>query len=66
MFPGQVLRVEQGSPELWSDPDLQAARLVLLNRRTQLAAILYHDPRFRVAYEDPVAVVFWRNIQGAR
>ncbi len=57
-------RVEQGSPEWRSDPSLQATRLVLLDRRTQLAALLYHDPRYRVAYEDALAVVFWRNGQG--
>jgi hypothetical protein len=62
----RFFRVEQGSPEWWSDPDLQAARLVLLDRRTQLAANLYHDPRFRVAYEDALAVVFRRNSLGAQ
>jgi hypothetical protein len=62
----RFFRTEQGSGEWWNDPDLQAARLVLLDRRTQLAAVLHHDPRFRVAYEDQVAVVFLRNIQGTR
>ncbi len=59
-------RVEQGSPEWWSDPDLEAARLVLLDRRAQLAGLLYHDPRFQLVYEDPHAVVFTRNGQGAK
>ena len=57
-------RVEQGSPEWWSSPELAAARLVLLDRRLQLANLFYHDPRFRVAYEDPMAVVFWRTGPG--
>jgi len=59
-------RVERGSPEWWGDPDLEAARLVLLDRRAQLAALLYHDPRFRVVYEDPHAVVLARNGQGTK
>ena len=54
-------RVEQGAPQWSSDPDLLASRLVLLDRRTQLAALLYHDPRFQLLYEDPLAVVFLRN-----
>jgi hypothetical protein len=62
----RFFRAEQGSTEWWNDPDLQAARLVLLDRRTQLAAILHHDPRFRVAYEDALAVVFSRISQGTQ
>jgi hypothetical protein len=59
-------RVEQGSEEWWGDPDLQAAQLVLLDRRAQLASMLYLDPRFRLAYKDPHAVVFIRNGQGTK
>jgi hypothetical protein len=62
----RFFRTEQGLGEWWSDPDLQSARLVLLDRHTQLSEILHHDPRFRVAYEDPVAVVFLRNIEGTK
>jgi hypothetical protein len=68
LYGDQVLsrfnRVEQGSAEWWADPDLGAARLVLLDRRAQLATLLYHDPRFQVVYEDPHAVVLARNGQG--
>jgi hypothetical protein len=59
-------RVESGSPEWTADPDLQSARLMLLDRRDQLAGLLYHDPRVHVVYEDPHAVVFARNLQEAR
>jgi hypothetical protein len=55
--------VEQGAPDWWADPDLQAARLVLLNRQTQLATLLSHDPRFRLLYQDPIALVFFKNAQ---
>ena len=59
-------RIEQGSPEWWGDPDLGAARLVLFDRRYQLAGLLYNDPRFKVVYEDPHTVVFTRNAQGTK
>jgi hypothetical protein len=59
-------RVEQGSPEWWSDPDLQAAQLVLLDRRAQLAGLLYHDSHFQLVYEDPHTVVFTRNGPGTK
>ncbi|MGA9039382.1 MAG: hypothetical protein WB421_02500 [Terriglobales bacterium] len=57
----RAIRVEAGSREWRTDLDLQAARLVLLDRRDPLAALLYHDSEFRVVYEDPLAVVLTRN-----
>jgi len=43
------------------DPDLSRAKLVLLERYAPLASALASDPRFRLAYQDPVAVVFVRE-----
>ena len=48
----------EGRPGWDRDPDLAAARLVVLQQRAPLVALLRRDPRFTVVYEDPVAVVF--------
>jgi hypothetical protein len=48
----------QGRPGWDRDPDLLAARLVVLQQRAPLAALLRRDRRFRVVHEDAVAVVF--------
>ncbi|HXG11255.1 MAG TPA: hypothetical protein VNK04_15980 [Gemmataceae bacterium] len=48
----------EGRPGWETDPDLTAARLVILRPQLPLAALLRRDPRFRLAHEDPVAVVF--------
>jgi hypothetical protein len=48
----------QGRPGWDQDPDLGAARLVILQRRAPLTSLLRRDPRYRVVHEDPVAVVF--------
>jgi hypothetical protein len=42
------------------DPDLARANLVILERVTPLASALKSDPRYRVAYQDHLAVVFVR------
>jgi hypothetical protein len=43
------------------DPDLSRANLVLLERSAPLASALGSDPRYRLAYKDPIAVVFVRD-----
>jgi hypothetical protein len=48
----------QGQPGWDRDPDLLAARLVVLQQRAPLAALLRRDPRYIAVHEDPVAVVF--------
>ncbi len=53
--------VQQGWSDWRSDPNLNAARLVLLNRRTPLTTLLTQDQRFHLVYADPLAVVFTRN-----
>ena len=50
-----------GRPGWDRDPDLAAARLVVLQRRAPLADLLRRDRRFAVVHEDPVAVVFRRR-----
>ncbi len=48
--------------EGWGDdPELAEARLVLLRRHAALTSLLMLDDRFRLIYEDSVAVVFSRN-----
>ena len=44
-----------------SDPYLNEAGTVILQQRVALASILKSDPRFRVAYQDPIAIVFVRQ-----
>jgi hypothetical protein len=41
-----------------SDPELEAARLVIGQSQCALVSLLRHDPRFELVYEDPVATVF--------
>jgi len=43
------------------DPDLARSNFVLLERAVPLASALQSDPRYRVAYQDHLAVVFVRN-----
>jgi hypothetical protein len=50
-----------GKPGWDADPDLAAARLVVLERWATLSELLRRDPRFTVAYEDGLAVVFVRR-----
>jgi hypothetical protein len=49
-----------GAPGWADDPPLQKAGFVVAGVRTAMAQLLRFDARFRVAYEDPVAVVFVR------
>jgi hypothetical protein len=48
----------EGRPGWERDPDLAAARLVVLQPRAPLAALLRRDSRFALVHEDPVAVVY--------
>ncbi|MHC4400372.1 MAG: hypothetical protein ACYTG0_11915 [Planctomycetota bacterium] len=41
-----------------NDPELARARLIVIPRQSNLAGVLRLDRRFRLAYEDSVAVVF--------
>lgn len=41
-----------------SDPDLLRANLVIANKGRVLTSLLRYHPRFKVAYEDNIAVVF--------
>jgi hypothetical protein len=52
---------QQGLLDWKSDPDLNSAKLVLLNSRTGLAMQMQDDQRFRIAYSDPIAIVFVRK-----
>lgn len=50
-----------GGPGWKDDPELNEAQVVIAKRDMALASLLRLDPRFRVAYEDQVAVVFVRS-----
>jgi hypothetical protein len=50
----------------WSDDlDLNAAEIVIVQKDMALAALLRLDPRFHMAYQDEIAVVFVRVRSGA-
>jgi hypothetical protein len=51
------IAVWSGAPDWASDPALSNARLIIANPNNALTSLLRFDPRFRVAYEDAVAVV---------
>jgi hypothetical protein len=54
-------REMQRGEEGWqSDPELAAARLVILPRKVALTLLLRLDARFRIVYEDDIAAVFVR------
>jgi hypothetical protein len=67
---GNIISVEEvvasietwrGGPGWAKSQKLDEAGFVIANVRTALAQLLRFDSRFRVAYEDPVAVVFVRE-----
>jgi hypothetical protein len=53
-----------GKPDWASDPDLDAASLVIAPVQLPLTAILRLDPNFALVHEDRVAVVFIRKAGG--
>jgi hypothetical protein len=54
----RAVMTTSGLPGWQNDPDLTAARVVLISREEALAELLRLDPRFRRVYEDSIAVVF--------
>ena len=52
-----------GAPSYASDPYLNQAGLVILQRSNNLASLLQSDPRFQLVYQDELAVVFSRSNQ---
>lgn len=61
----QALATWTGSPGWKDDPELNEARIVIAKRDMALASLLRLDPRFHVAYEDQIAVVFSRSEHSA-
>ncbi len=57
----QLLSTLNGDASYKNNPYLNDANVVILRRRDGLASTLELDPRFRKAYEDPLAVVFIRH-----
>lgn len=54
------IRMQRGEEGWQSDPELSAARLLVLPRGEALTLLVRLDTRFHVVYEDRVAVVFVR------
>ena len=52
-----------GGPHWSDDVELNGAELVIAKKDMALAALLRLDPRFKVAYQDEIAVVFTRVLQ---
>ena len=57
----RYMKTEKADPSYLSDPYLNQAGLVLLKSTFPLAKLMVVDPRFRVLYQDDVAVVLARN-----
>jgi hypothetical protein len=51
---------QNGAPNWRDNPDLQNANTVLIGRTVPLASLLRLDSRYKLAYEDKIAVVFVR------
>ncbi|MFC1805452.1 hypothetical protein ACFL09_00540 [Planctomycetota bacterium] len=51
------METQQGRESWRTDPELMQAKLILLPKHMPLASVLRAAPRFRVVYEDEVAVV---------
>lgn len=52
---------ETATPAYARDPYLSDAGLVILSSKLPLSKVLAIDPRFRMVYQDPIAVVFARR-----
>jgi hypothetical protein len=52
----ESIRTSAGFPGWHDSPGLVAANVLLVNHRTPLAELLFLDPRYRLAYEDPLGV----------
>ncbi len=52
------LNTWDGRPGWNSDPDLAGAKLVIANKQRMLVSLLRSNPRFKIVYEDNIAVVF--------
>lgn len=59
----QSILAWNGGPHWRDDQDINASEVVIAKKETALTAILRLDPRFRMAYEDEIAVVFDRSEQ---
>jgi hypothetical protein len=55
------IAVWSGVSDWPADPHVANAHLIIANSNNALTSLLRFDPRFRVAYEDSVAVVFVRS-----
>jgi hypothetical protein len=54
------LKTWQGGTGWEADPDLMKANLVIAQKGRELTSLLRTNPRYKIVYEDPVAVVFVR------
>ena len=59
----QAFLTWDGNPHWTEDSELNKAAVVIARKDMALAALLRLDPRFKVAYQDEIAVVFIRALQ---
>jgi hypothetical protein len=57
----RFLKTGSGEPSYTTDPYLNEAGTVLLQKTQPLATVLSSDPRFKIAYQDDMAIVFVRE-----
>lgn len=57
----RAYREQQGPPDWKNDPDLNAAKVMLLQLPSPLGRLLSQDHRFKLVYYDDLAVVFVAN-----
>ncbi|HWW14442.1 MAG TPA: hypothetical protein VN310_07260 [Candidatus Dormibacteraeota bacterium] len=61
----RFLEIGSGEDSYLTDPYLNGAGIILLQREMPLTALLYRDRRFLKIYEDKLAVMFIRQESGA-
>jgi hypothetical protein len=61
----RFLETGSGEDSYLTDPYLNGAGIILLQREMPLTAVLYRDQRFLNIYEDKLAVIFIRQASGA-
>ena len=57
----QSIQTWNGYPGWNYHPDLVGAKLIIANKERPLVSLLRFDQQFKLAYEDPIAVVFVAN-----
>lgn len=54
----QLWGVWQAQPGWDTNPEMRSAKLIVADHGRPLTWLLRRDPRYRISYEDPTAVIF--------